>query len=176
MALPVAVILALALARTTSPSTSKSQADATAVVSVAPLPSDPATVEPCAQVLSVLPVQLNGQNPRIVHQEQAVAWGDPAVVLRCGVARPAELHADSNAEVPLIDGLSWLIDDTKKSVVYTLVDRSVYVEVTLPAGADPSSDMPVLSDAIAKALPTPVCYVQDPIASQPDLPMCTRRP
>jgi Protein of unknown function (DUF3515) len=145
------------------------------VVSVSPVPSNSATVEPCAQVLSELPVQLNGANPRIVHQEQAVAWGDPAVVLRCGVARPAQLSPGSTAEVPAIDGLSWLIEDGQKAIVYTLVDRSVYVEVTLPAGTDPSSVMPALSDAIGTALPTPVCYVQDKIADLPNLPMCTRR-
>ena len=168
------MILALALGRTHT-STSSAKADSTAVVSVVPVPSNSDTIEPCAQVLSELPVQLSGANPRIVHQQQAVAWGDPAVVLRCGVARPALLVPGSSAEVPAIDGLAWLIEDGKKAIVYTLVDRSVYVEVTLPAGTDPSSIMPVLSDAIGKALPTPVCYVQDKIASLPDLPLCTHR-
>jgi hypothetical protein len=174
VAVPIAIILALALARSRTPST-PSQAGASGVVSVAPVPSNPATVEPCAQVLAALPLQLNGANPRIVLQLQAVAWGSPAIILRCGVARPAALSAGSTAQIPAIDGLSWLIEDGTKAIVYTLVDRSVYVEVTLPAGTDPSSVMPVLSDDIAHALPTPVCYVQDKIASLPGLPMCTRR-
>jgi hypothetical protein len=144
-------------------------------VSVSAVPSDPTTVEPCAQVVSQLPVQLDGMPPRQVHALQSVAWGNPPVILQCGVARPAELVANSTAQTGGINGLFFLIDDGKKSVVYTLIDRSVYVEVTLPPSADPNAVMPVLADAIAKALPTPVCYVQDPIPAQPDLPMCTRR-
>ena len=145
MALPVAIILALALGRTHSGTSaaSSSSAAATAVVPVSPVPSDPTTVEPCAQVLSALPLQLNAANPRIVHAVQSVAWGDPAVVLRCGVARPAGLTAGSSAQTAGIDGLYWLVDDGKKSIVYTLIDRTVYVEVTLPSGSDPSTVMPV---------------------------------
>jgi hypothetical protein len=169
------VILAIALGAHGS-SSDKPKADSTAVVTAAAVPSNPATVEPCALVLEQLPVQLDGMAPRRLNEVQEVAWGDPAVVLRCGVARPAALVANSTAQIPLIDGLSWLIDDGTKAIVYTLVDRSVYVDVTLPAGADPTAVMPVLSDAIAKALPTPVCYVQDKIATLPALPMCTRRP
>ena len=170
----MAVILALALARTHS-TPSNGPGAATAVVTVSPVPSDPSTVEPCAQVQAALPLQLNGQNPRIVHEVQAVAWGDPAVVLRCGVARPAELTAGSSAQTAGINSVNWLVDAGKKSITYTVIDRAVYVEVTLPGGTDPNADVPVLSTAIAKALPTPVCYVGTPLANQPNLPMCTRR-
>jgi Protein of unknown function (DUF3515) len=176
VAVPVTIIIAFALAR---PQSSRSpSANSTVAVDVAPVPSNSSTVEPCAQVLSDLPIQLNGANPRIVHTTQAVAWGNPAIVLRCGVARPADLAPPPKgpAEVAGINGLNWLVDDGKRAIVYTLVDRAIYIEVSLPAGADPSASMPVLSDAVAKALPAPVCYVQDKIVSAPDLPMCTRRP
>jgi hypothetical protein len=172
VAVPIALILALVLSRPHS--TDKSANDSpTAVVSVSAVPSDPSTVEPCAQVQAALPLQLNGANPRIVHEVQAVAWGEPAVVLRCGVARPSALTAGSTAETTPINGIEWLVDAQAKQIVYTVIDRSVYVEVTLPAGADPNADVPVLSAAIAKALPSPVCYIATPISA---LPLCTRRP
>jgi hypothetical protein len=167
------VILALALARTST--STRPNGAASAPVSVTPVPSDPATVGPCALVQEQLPLQLNGKNPRVVRETQAVAWGDPAVVLRCGVARPGELVPGSTAETTPIDGVEFLVDAGKTAIVYTVIDRSVYVEVTLPAGTDPNADVPVLATAVAKALPDPVCYVQTPIANQPTLPMCTRR-
>jgi hypothetical protein len=67
LTVPVVVILALALAPSDNPTKSGAEADPTAVVSVnAPTPS-PNVIEPCAQVLSQLPVQLDGLNPRQVN-------------------------------------------------------------------------------------------------------------
>jgi len=171
---PVAVVLALAAATTSSPSHS-GQTLATAVVPVSPVPDEPATVEPCAQIQANLPVVLNGKAPRIVHAVQAYAWGEPPVVVRCGVARPAALVANSSADIATVNTVNFLVQDGKKAIVYTVVDRSLYLEVTLPAGTDPATDVPVIANAVAKALPNPVCYVDDPIPSAPNLPMCTRR-
>jgi Protein of unknown function (DUF3515) len=126
-------------------------------------------------VLSQLPIELAGMAPRIVHALQSVAWGDPPVVLRCGVSRPAQLVAGSSAEIAGFSGVNWLVDLGRTAAVYTLVDRSVYVEVTLPAGTDPSAAMPALSGAIAKALPTAVCYIDTPPVGQLQIPLCTRR-
>jgi len=131
----------------------------------------------CAKVLAQLPVTLRGLDSRVVHTRPdtpfVVAWGDPAVVLRCGVARPGALKPGSGAEFILGGNPAGPFYDVQKegdANVWTTVDRAAYVSITVPAkyAADP---VPTLSRAIAKALP-PVCQV-DPTAPNRDL--CTRR-
>jgi hypothetical protein len=81
----------------------------------------------------------------------AYAWGDPPVALICGVERPAGLAPDS--ALYQINGVNWLVDDSDpETTVWTAVDRSVYVEVRVPASVD-SGPATVLSTTIAAALP-----------------------
>jgi hypothetical protein len=102
-----------------------------------------------------------------------LAWGDPAVVLRCGVARPAALTPGSGAEFILGGNRSGPFYDVQRSGdanVWTTVDRAAYISITVPAkyAADP---LPTLSRAIAKALPA-VCAVD---ATAPTKDLCTHR-
>lgn len=177
--MPLVVLLALVLAQITrggtSRPTSSASAAATASVSATAPPNDPSTVEPCAQVLDALPVQLDGQNPRKVFVAQTVAWGEPPVILTCGVARPAGLVAGSTAPVLNVSGVEWFVEDQQSVVLYTVVDRSVYIQVSYH-GNLPQPPLATISTAVLKALPTPVCYVDTPIAAAPNLPLCTRRP
>ncbi len=166
----------------------------TAVVAVtAPTPST-AAIEPCAQMLSQLPVQLDGYNPRRVEPSpdsgaSVAAWGDPAIVLQCGVARPKELVAASAAlivDVPVTGKgpVSWLPVTGSGATTFTVVNRSVYIAVTVPK-AYPQPPLSTLSTAIATALPA-VCHLaaEEPSASpapQPGDestvgPLCTQRP
>ncbi len=180
LAIPVVIVVALALAPSSSSDAPK--ASSTAVVSVsAPTPS-PDALEPCAQVLSALPVQLDGYNPRQVHPypdegAPAVAWGDPAIVFQCGVARPAELVANSSAFVSLIDGVNWLPIAAGNATAFTVIDRSVYIRVTVPKSY-PQPPLAPISDAIAKVLPA-VCTVAPDNSTASPAPtdqLCTRRP
>jgi Protein of unknown function (DUF3515) len=182
--LPIVVIVAFALAAGSGSGTA--QSDATAVVSVAaPTPSS-AAIEPCAQVLSALPVQLDGHNPRQVHPypdegAPAVAWGDPAIVLQCGVARPAQLTEGSTANVFLVDAVNWLPVATANATVFTAVDRAVYIAVTVPKSYQ-QPPLATLSQAIATVVPA-VCHfpADTPTASASPTagtvgPLCTHRP
>ena len=177
--MPLVVLVALVLAQLTRGGTSQpassASAAATASVSATAPPNDPGTVEPCAQVLDALPVQLDGQNPRKVFVAQTVAWGEPPVILTCGVARPPGLVAGSSAPVLNVSGVEWFVEDQQTVVVYTVVDRAVYVQVSYHGNLAQPPLAPI-STAILKALPAPVCYVDSPIATAPDLPLCTRRP
>ena len=78
------------------------------------------------------------------------AWGEPPVVLRCGVPRPPRLRADS--EVLDISGVRWFAERAGATTRYTAVDRPVYVEVTVPA-AESSAPAARLATAITRALP-----------------------
>lgn len=136
-------------------------------ITVAAPPSDAATTASCTKVLEQLPVSLAGLTPRVVHSHPdspyVVAWGDPAIVLRCGVTRPAGLHAASYGEVLTVDGVDFFVvsegDDKTGTKVFTVVDRAVYVEVSVPKAYGQPPLAP-LADAVAKALPGDVCSAQ----------------
>jgi hypothetical protein len=125
---------------------------------VLPVPVPPVTPEAdasCPAVMEALPLELAGEPSRRVQSDSpfAYAWGEPAVVLVCGVDRPAGFAADS--ALYQINGVSWFVDDSDPdTTVWTAVDRPVYVEVQVPASID-SGPATVLSTTIAAALPYP---------------------
>lgn len=118
----------------------------------APIP-DPAADAPCTSLFQALPVQLEGDDPRVVQSASPYvrAWGDPPVVLVCGVAKPAGFTSTSG--LIQINGVAWYVDTTAADVVvWTAVDRAVYVQVRVPASAD-SSSVTDLTGPITTALP-----------------------
>lgn len=81
------------------------------------------------------------------------AWGDPAIVLRCGVPRPASYRQTS--ELIGINGVDWLGEPMADGYRFTTVGRSVNVEVTVPAAYSPEVDPLVdLAGPIRAALPS----------------------
>ena len=121
-----------------------------------------AALAPCEKVSEKLPITLDAMAPRAVHGPPfVVAWGDPSVVYRCGVARPADLNADSGSFV-LDTGpgasrtVEWFPVRQKNATVWTSIDRAVYLEVTVPSSIQGSDVISTLSGYIATALPA-VC-------------------
>jgi hypothetical protein len=163
-----------------SPSSHPTAGAVLPAVSVAAPPTpNSATVSTCAQVISALPLVLDGQNLRRTVSNPATgliqAWGDPAIVLRCGVARPKSLVPGSSAEFQsggVASGPFYDVTPGNGADVWTTVDRSVYIEVVVPQHYQGSDVMPAVSKAIAKVLP-PVCST-DPNEPDPDK-LCTRR-
>ncbi|MGY1705806.1 DUF3515 domain-containing protein [Geodermatophilus sp. SYSU D00697] len=123
-----------------------------------PLPVEVPPVTPeadasCPALMSALPLDLTGEPSRPVQSDSpfAYAWGDPAIVLVCGVDRPAGLEATS----PLIqiNGVNWFVDTSDPDVVvWTTVDRAVHVQVTVSADTD-SAPVTALGPVINDALP-----------------------
>jgi hypothetical protein len=114
---------------------------------------DPSADAPCTALFQALPVQLEGEDPRVVRSASPYvrAWGDPPVVLVCGVAKPAGFTSTSG--LIQINGVAWYVDTSAKdSVVWTTVDRAVHVQVRVPASAD-SSSVTDLTGPILKTLP-----------------------
>jgi hypothetical protein len=178
--LPFVVILALVLGNATKDPKKTTDSGTPTPRPLAPItvvapPADPAAVAPCTRLLTALPVQLSDLAPRIVHPKPdspfVVGWGDPAVVLRCGVARPVGLKPGSADLVIGVDGVFWLPIHQKNATVWTTVDRAVYVEVTVPLSYRQPPLAPI-ADAIAKVLP-PVCVV-DPKETDASK-LCTNR-
>ena len=107
----------------------------------------------CPALMSTLTLELTGRPSRRVHSDSpyAYAWGDPAVVLICGVDRPAGYVVGASAIQ--INGVQWYVDATKPdTTVWTTIDRPVYVQISLPASVD-SAPVTALTTQIAQALP-----------------------
>ncbi len=111
----------------------------------------------CATLTAALPDQLAGLPRRIISQGDdpsmaaVVAWGEPAVVLRCGVPTPAELTC--TAALQEVDGVAWLPLSTGGDTTYFLVDRSVRVAVTVPAAVTSTGPWQEASAIVAATLP-----------------------
>jgi hypothetical protein len=176
---PLVVVLALLFARIGAPrvggNSGSVAASALPPVSASPPPSSAAAEGPCAQVLSRLPVALDGLPARVVHTTSpfVVAWGDPPIVLRCGVPRPAAFVPTSS--LLGVNGVYFLPVRGGGRTVFTTVDRAVYVEVDVPTSYAQPPLAPIAA-AIAKALPQ-VCKPQalQGETPPPDRELCTHR-
>jgi hypothetical protein len=121
-----------------------------------PVPSpDAAASRLCAGLR--LPDKLHGQSRRTTTPSSSlvVAWGSPAIALRCGVRRPASLLPTS--QLVTINGIAWFGEPVDRPVTFTAVGRQAYVEVTVPAKytehSPPGDVLLELTDTIKTALP-----------------------
>jgi hypothetical protein len=96
----------------------------------------------CGTLLGALPNDLTS-GPSVLRRlplaqpapPATAAWGDgraEPVVLRCGLGKPPELTP--TAELRLISGVRWLPVRGDQATTWYLVDRPVYVALTVPAG------------------------------------------
>ena len=111
----------------------------------------------CARLHDALPSDVDGRDERDVTpaSTRTAAWGSPAVVLRCGVARPGGLTATS--EVVEVDGVSWFLDERPTAYVFTTVGRGTYVQVRVPSSVprtDATSPLVGLAPAVTASWPT----------------------
>lgn len=187
--LPLVVILALIIGNLTGtgPKHPKSSASGSSTgkalgpVQVSAPPSNPAADAPCTGLLGKLPIDLPSTDGNLQGRSAqsswtyVAAWGEPPLVLRCGVPRPAALTPGSSEQLFSANGeagVYWLPVRHKKETVWTTVDRVVYVEVTVPNSYRQPPLSPI-ADAVAKALPK-VCVV-DPTETDVTK-LCTHRP
>ena len=97
--------------------------------------------EACEDLVAALPDSVSDQPRRDTEGNPlGAAWGDPAIVLRCGVGVPEGFDQFSRCEVA--DGLGWFApqetaEDQSKDVVMTAIERSPRVEVVVPAELRP---------------------------------------
>jgi hypothetical protein len=126
-------------------------------VAIATVPAPKADSAECRTLLDALPDQL-GDYRRAPAADPApagaAAWhttpDGEAVILRCGLDRPAEFVIGSPLQV--VDAVQWFeVADQGRSTWFA-VDRPVYVALTLPQGSGPTP-IQEMSQAIAKSLP-----------------------
>ena len=93
--------------------------------------------EACESLVDTLPDQVSDQpSQETSGNPLGAAWGDPAIVLRCGVGTPKGY--DKFAGCQTVDGLDWFvptatIEDQDADVVMTTIGRKPAVEVMVPA-------------------------------------------
>jgi hypothetical protein len=94
----------------------------------------------CSAVHGALPDDVAGHGVTATTPRSPLtsAWGQPAIVLRCGVPTPKALTATS--QLLTVDGVDWLPEQLTAGYVFTTVGRSVNVEVTVPDDYSPEAD------------------------------------
>lgn len=155
--------------------------DPTAPLALGPVPAPGAADPACGDLMRALPDDLAGLPRRTVtglgtlpapgsmaatpsdladlEVGAVAAWGEPPVVLRCGVQTPTELTC--TAPVQEVDGVTWLpltdAADTSGSTTYLLADRSVRVALTVPPTVA-SGPWQQVSTIVKQTLPEePIC-------------------
>ena len=105
----------------------------------------------CRDLLRALPDGVADQSRRhdVTGSPYAAAWGDPAIVLRCGVGTPKGFDRFSRCQ--RADGVDWfvpesVIGDLGADAVMTTVGRSPAVEVTVPAQDRPAGTAAAMVD------------------------------
>jgi hypothetical protein len=92
----------------------------------------------CQRVANALPDKLAGRDSRKTQPAEALggAWGDPPLILQCGVGAPGELTRTSRCVV--VDGVGWFVppdqeSDDSADVVLTSVGYRPLLQLTVPA-------------------------------------------
>jgi hypothetical protein len=119
-------------------------------------PAPEATSSACAALLTRLPARVldqpaNGSaGGRVVGE---ATWGDPAIVLRCGVPPPGPTSQRCQA----VDGIDWVIaeEPSEDGVVFTTYGRRPAVEVGVPSAYDPATASAALVDLAPAVRPLP---------------------
>ena len=67
------------------------------------------------------------------------AWGDPAIVVRCGVAVPTTYSAIS--QLLEVDGITWYPEELQAGVRFTSLQTPELVEVSIPSAYESTADI-----------------------------------
>ncbi|WP_405869128.1 MULTISPECIES: DUF3515 domain-containing protein [unclassified Streptomyces] len=111
----------------------------------------------CHNLDKVLPSKVDGLNRQDPEPASALTagWGDPAIILRCGVERPSKM-TDPEADGVEVDGVGWLLEKRDDgSFRFTTTLRKAYVEVSIPKDRTGDGMAPLvdLAPAVKKAIP-----------------------
>jgi hypothetical protein len=92
----------------------------------------------CEALLADAPRRVDDQDALEVSGRIAAAWGDPAIVLRCGVEKPASLTPSSRCFD--VNHVGWLAETTADGYLFTTIGRAFRVSVEVPKKYDPAAD------------------------------------
>jgi hypothetical protein len=120
----------------------------------------------CRSLAEALPRRVGEQEREALDQDTpyAAVWGDPAIVLRCGVRSPAMLTPGSDTYDPTADavdvnGVAWLLEEESDGVRFTTTERTMFVEVTVPDDYAPEvNPLTDLAAAVDEHIPADPLY------------------
>ena len=126
-------------------------------VAIAAAPAPHADSAECRTLVDALPDQL-GDYRRAPAADPApagaAAWqtepDSEPVILRCGLDRPITFVV--GAPIQVVDTVQWFRVADEERSTWFVVDRAVYVALTLPQGSGPTP-IQEISRVVAKALP-----------------------
>ena len=114
----------------------------------------PDTTDTCTDLIKDLPRTIGNAVERKVSPDTGMtaAWGDPAIVLRCGVALPSEYRPD--AILTQIDGVDWFPLEGDGGWFFTTIGREATVEVAVPHTYAPEAEvLTELAPSLRRNLP-----------------------
>jgi hypothetical protein len=103
----------------------------------------------CVDLGATLPVSLGGALLRDTNPNSSgtKAWGDPAIVLRCGVALPKSYSAAS--QLLTVNNIDWYPEELQAGVRFTSMETIELVEVSIPSTYETTAEiLTELSSAI----------------------------
>lgn len=107
-------------------------------VSVDTYPTTPHTSKDCDALYADLPGKVAGESRRDVKSTIAAAWGDPEIILRCGVEQPGALTPASRCDT--VDDVGWLTENTADGLLFTTIGRHYFISVEVPKDYNPPAD------------------------------------
>jgi len=119
-----------------------------------PGPTAAAAAAACRSLEAALPEVLDGAERRTVEpvSDLTAAWGDPAIVLRCGVRRPAAYEPTSL--LGTYDGVDWLPVPVDDGFVFYATGRVAWIEVRVPSAYAPEVNPLIdLAGAVSASVP-----------------------
>lgn len=114
----------------------------------------PETEDVCADLVAALPDVVDDAVRRDVDPPSpgVAVWGQPPIILRCGVLVPAGI--DPTMAVLEVGGVGWQSVPGAGGTFFVTVDRAAVVEVGVPDDYAPEADVLVdLADAVSSSVP-----------------------
>ncbi|WP_431042086.1 DUF3515 domain-containing protein [Streptomyces sp. P1-3] len=112
----------------------------------------------CEALLDAVPDSVAGGERRETEPSSpyTTAWGDPAIVLRCGVEPPEEMK-NPRAAGGRFRGVDWMLENPEGGRHRcTTTYRKAYVEVSIPEEYGDVQALVELADAVRKTVPKSV--------------------
>jgi hypothetical protein len=101
-----------------------------------------------------LPERIDSERRRKVTPDDTLtaSWGDPPMVLRCGVGAPP--LESPPAPAPQVDGVTWSARKLRDGYLFTTSGRTVFVEMLVPGRYAPEVNPLVdLAPAVRATVP-----------------------
>ncbi|MFI7098287.1 DUF3515 domain-containing protein [Streptomyces sp. NPDC050161] len=132
-----------------------------AAAEVTPPTPEGASVRHCRALHKELPQTVDGLKRTSAEpaSDFTAVWGDPAVQLRCGVPKPADLtpgseHYNPDSTAAEVNGVKWFFEKQDDGYRFTTVLRKTYVEVNVPGKYAPEvNTLTDLAAAVKKTVP-----------------------